>query len=130
ESESVLLAGLLVHGAEVDLFGRGTVPLVSVLDGDEGGRIITSVSVAADGVGAVAATGRTPADIPIVAAVARSAGGKVRVALTGVASAPVEVDATDPAKGLSPPGDFRGSSAYRLHLATVLCGRVVAVVSS
>ena len=94
-----------------------------------GSRLVTSVSVAVDGEGAVAATGRTPADVPIVAAVARRSGDEVRLALTGVGPYPIEVDTADPTAGLTPTGDFRGSAAYRIHLAGVLSARVLEELS-
>lgn len=130
EPESVLLAGLLVHEARVELTGHGSVLLAELLEQGTGNGIITSVSVAADGHGAIASTARTPADVPIVAAIARSTPDGMRLALTGVAATPVEVDPADPAADLSPPGDFRGSTAYRAHLAALLSKRVLAEVES
>ena len=47
----------------------------------------------------------------------------IRTALTGVADTPVVVDDVD---ALEPPGDFRGSPSYRLHLARVLRRRALA----
>lgn len=125
EGESVLLAGLLVHDAQVALHGQDPIPLAQSLAECVGQRLVTSVSIAVDGAGGVAATGRTPADVPIVAAVGRRSGDGVRIALTGVAPSPVEVDPADPASGLEPVGDFRGSTEYRRHLATVLSARVL-----
>jgi carbon-monoxide dehydrogenase medium subunit len=126
--ESVLTAGLLVHAASVSLHDIGAVPLAALLAEGVGQRIITTVTVQAGGVGAIAATGRTPADVPIVAAVARAADDGVRVALTGVAAVPVLVDTDDPTAGLSPAGDFRGSADYRLHLAATLTQRAIKAV--
>ncbi len=73
---------------------------------------------------ATARTGRTPADVPIVAAVGRHNGDTLLLALTGVASTPRLVDQTD-IEALEPPADFRGSAEYRRHLAAVLIRRVV-----
>lgn len=129
DPESVLLAGLLVHGAVVDLHGQDPLALTASLAECVGQRIVTGVQIEAGGVGAIAATGRTPADTPIVAAVARHHGGDVRVALTGVAAYPVVVSADDPTAGLEPAGDFRGSADYRLHLAATLSARAVQEVS-
>ncbi len=129
ESSSVLLAGLLVHDAEVSLHPDETVALAS-LQRPLQHRIVTGVSIATGGRGAIVATGRTPADEPIVAAVARATDGEVRLALTGVAPAPVLVDPDDPTGGLTPPADFRGSAEYRLHLAATLSARALAQVSS
>ena len=95
----------------------------------EPAAIITEVSVATDGPGTIAVTGRTPADVPILAAVARRAGSKFRLALTGVAATPLLVDPDEPIAGLTPPSDFRGSSDYRLHLAATLAARVVQKLS-
>jgi CO/xanthine dehydrogenase FAD-binding subunit len=125
EADSVLLAGLLVHDAQIALHGQDPIGLGQSLAECVGQRLVTSVSVAGEGVGAIAATGRTPADVPIVAAVARRAGDQVRLALTGVGPYPLEVDPTDPTAGLTPTGDFRGSVDYRIHLAGVLSARVL-----
>ncbi len=76
----------------------------------------------------MAATGRTPADVPIVAAVARSGPSSVAVALTGVASVPVLVDPDAPIAELAPSSDFRGSAEYRLELARVLSARALEAV--
>ena len=129
EADSVLLAGLLVHDATVALHGQDAIPLARSLAECVGQRLVTSVSVAADGEGAVAVTGRTPADVPIVAAVARRSGDEVRLALTGVGPYPLEVDPADPTAGLAPTGDFRGSADYRIHLAGVLSARVLEELS-
>lgn len=126
--ESELLAGLLAHDAVVEIAVTGSgvreLPLADLLGAPGGlhGRVVTSVTVATDGVGAAARTGRTPGDVPIVAAVAhRDTGGRVRVAMSGVAPTPVLVD--DPSS-LQPPGDFRGSTEYRRTVAAVLFDRV------
>ena len=81
---------------------------------------MTTIASQATGV----ATARTPADTPIVAALGRRTDeGALRLALTGVAATPVLVDA-DHLDALDPPGDFRGTPAYRRHLAAVLTARV------
>lgn len=128
-NESVLLAALLALDAEVtvvDASGASAVPIAELLAAPpDRPHLVTDVTVATNGVGAVATTGRTPADVPIVAAVGCACDGAVRVALTGVASVPVLVDPADPVAGLDPPGDFRGSPDYRRELARTLTGRVV-----
>lgn len=127
DPESGLLAGLLVHGAEPTVAtpdGTRSVPLEDHLATPLTGAIITSVSIAVDGEGAFAHTGRTPADTPIVAAAGRVVAGGFRIALTGVAATPVLVDLDD-LSSLDPPGDFRGSPGYRRALATTLTKRVV-----
>ncbi len=123
--DSVLIAALLVSDAQVDLAGADSRPLGALLsDGVPNGAIITSISIAVDGDGASACTGRTPADVPIVSAVARSSATGMVMALTGVAATPVLVAPTDPTAGLEPSGDFRGSAEYRSELARVLASRV------
>lgn len=124
DPDSILVAGLLVHDAVVELHDDDPRPLGRSIDECVGQRIVTAITIDPTGEGAVAATGRTPADEPIVAAVSRAADTGRRLALTGVASSPIEVDVDDPIAGLDPPEDFRGSSRYRRHLATVLADRV------
>ena len=129
ESDSVLLAALLVHHASVELAGGWTGPLQTVLHGGPPpGDLIVGVTVAAGGVTAMAATGRTPADRPIVAALARSDDDGIHLALCGVAPTPELVDPTE-LDHLEPPGDFRGSAGYRRHLASVLSSRVLEELS-
>jgi len=131
--ESVLLAGLLAAGAELELAGAaGSAPVTAaasevLADGLDGTSIITAVTVDGTGDGVIASTARTPADVPIVAAVAASgADGSNRLALTGVAAVPVMVDPDDPTRGIDPPADFRGTAEYRRHLAAVLSARAIA----
>lgn len=129
-SESVFLAGLLVHDAVVEFAGGAQHPLHLVLThGVAKGGIITAVTIATDGETADAGTGRTPADTPIVAAVARSTGLGTTVALTGVAPTPIVVDASNPTAGLNPVGDFRGTPAYRLELARILTARAIGALA-
>lgn len=132
DPESELIAGLLAHDAELTLAapdGTTSLSLGAYLQ-DHPSGIITEVSVESGGAVAAARTGRTPADRPIVAAVARrSADGKVRLALTGVATAPLLIDPAD-IDDLTPPEDFRGSAEYRRHLAAVLADRAVTQLGS
>ena len=129
-SDSLLLAALLAHRGRVALAGPdgaggSEADLGRVLsERVPAGALITAVTIDPTGAAAVAATGRTPADVPIVAAYGRRAGGAVTVALTGVAPVPVLADGSDPVAGLAPEGDFRGSAEYRLELARVLARRV------
>ncbi len=129
--ESELLAGLLAFEATVTVEGADgstTVPLEQLLDNRAmlQGAIITTVRIATDGRAAIERTGRTPADVPIVAAVARRTGdGSLRLVLTGVAETPTVVDPAHLAS-LDPPSDFRGSSEYRSSLAMILARRVTA----
>jgi CO/xanthine dehydrogenase FAD-binding subunit len=126
-SESVLYATLLTLGAQLDLHGPSSRLLAD--PPTEPTELILSVTVETGGVFAIAATGRTPADDPIIAAVARNDGGAISVALTGVAATPILVDPEAPAAGLDPPADFRGSAMYRRHLATVLAARAIGEVA-
>jgi aerobic carbon-monoxide dehydrogenase medium subunit len=126
DAESVLTAALLICDAHVELAGADAVSLAGLLSsGVPTGSIITAITIDPSGTIADAATGRTPADVPIVAAVARSSATGVTIALTGMAATPVVVDADNPTAGLTPPGDFRGSTTYRLELARVLTNRVI-----
>ena len=130
-AESLLLAGLLAHDARVELAGPGDAgpsdrSLAELLAaGLPRGSLITAVTVVPSGRTATARTGRTPADVPIVAAYGRRVEGFVAMALTGVGDHPVLVDVYDPTAGLDPAGDFRGSREYRLHLAGTLTARVM-----
>jgi CO/xanthine dehydrogenase FAD-binding subunit len=123
--DSLLLAGLLVHEAEVERHGAASAALAAALADGPGG-LVTAVTAALGGTGHVAVTGRTPGDDPIVGAVGRrTPDGRLLLALTGVAATPVLVDPDDPTAALDPPGDFRGDADYRRHLAGVLAARVV-----
>lgn len=134
DPESELLAGLLVHEAVVTIVGASGEAnrvladvLADVLAAGSIPGIITAVSIETRGTTVAARTGRTPADRPIVAAVARRVGGlPPLLALCGVAATPIVVDEIT---ALDPPDDFRGSSEYRRHLAEVLSARVTADVS-
>ena len=125
--ESLLLAGLLAHDAQVELAGPASERSLAELfaAGLPQGSLITAITVDASGCTATARTGRTPADVPIVAAYGRRIEGFVAMALTGVADHPVLVDVHDPTAGLEPAGDFRGSSEYRLHVARTLTARAM-----
>lgn len=125
DPDSVLLAGLLAYGAEVHCHGHEPAPLEAFLADGPGDRLVTAVSLQPDGIGAIAATGRTPADVPIVAAVAHQGEAGLLLALTGVAATPVLAHPSEPAAGLEPVGDFRGSAAYRRHLAETLSARAL-----
>lgn len=133
ETESGLLAGLLAHEATVQIAASGgpsTVLLDDVLTGRESldGALITAVRVTRGDTGAWEATGRTPADTPIVLVAGVRTEDQLRLAATGVGPTPriIDLDAVDT---LEPPNDFRGSAAYRRHLADVLGARVVARLS-
>jgi CO/xanthine dehydrogenase FAD-binding subunit len=128
--ESLLLTALIAADAKVmvqSLAGMMRAFLLDVLVGNVTGFPV-SLTLALDGAVAFAKVGRTPADKPIVAAVARrGADGGLRLALCGVADTPILVS-PDALDGLSPAGDFRGSSAYRKQMTAVLSQRVLSQV--
>jgi len=130
DPESELVAGLLVHDTGVTIAtgdGPHTVALPDYLAAPTPG-IITGVTLERGGTAEARRTGRTPADRPIVMAVARRTDdGEVRVALTGIASFPVLV-ASGELAALDPPADFRGTTEYRRHLAETLAARVITAV--
>ena len=125
---SELLAGLLVCGARLRIGsgdGASEVHIEEVLGSGSGG-LITEIVLGCNGAMAHERVARTPADSPIVAAVARRRDdGQVRLALCGVAPTPVLVEPGAVA-GLEPSGGFRGSSEYRRRLAVTLSERVLA----
>jgi CO/xanthine dehydrogenase FAD-binding subunit len=130
--ESELLAALLVFEAEVSIQskqGAQQMLLVEFLQDVPAaldGGIVTAVSLATSGKTASARVARTPADQPIVAALVRLAPeGQLHLALCGVANTPILVDPNNVKATVNPPGDFRGSSAYRRQMAAVLAQRVV-----
>jgi probable selenate reductase FAD-binding subunit len=130
DPESEFLAGLLAHEAAVTVQSRSgsqTLPLSEFLQDVEAGLqggLLTGVTVTTGGETAHARVARTPADTPIVAAVARREGGELSLALCGVAATPVPV-APDEVDNLDPPADFRGSSEYRKAMARLLTQRVI-----
>lgn len=135
--ESELLAALLAHDAVVHLTGPAGHEAIALgeLETDPALRpadaLVTSIEIATTGTAVAARVGRTPADTPIVAAVARrTPDGVVRLALSGVAAAPVLVADLDAVAALDPPGDFRGSGEYRRALALTLATRVVEEVGA
>ena len=76
DPDSVLLAALLVHAAEVHVAGpdeTGGAPLANVLrsNGPCHGHLITAVSLTTGGTTVCESVGRTPADTPIVSATGR-----------------------------------------------------------
>jgi CO/xanthine dehydrogenase FAD-binding subunit len=153
DPDSELLASLLVHDARVHIAHRSgsvEVPLEELLTGLPlaSGRIITAVSIDPRGTSSLMRTGRTTADQPIVAVVARQVDGRRSVAITGVAASPVLLNSTavngesllplgeamaasdlDALSQLDPIGDFRGSSEYRRALARILTARATEAIS-
>ncbi len=129
DGDSLLVAALLVHDATVAFADERLVPLEQVLaDRLSQGDLIVSVSVASGGPTAMAATGRTPKDVPIVAVVGRVGPDDTRLAACGVGPVPQLVTVGSLGQ-LDPPGDFRGTAAYRMHLVKVLTARVLGELS-
>jgi CO/xanthine dehydrogenase FAD-binding subunit len=133
DPESQLIAGLLAHGATVAITGVAGTDEVALSDllanrGTLAGRLITAVGVTVGASGASARAGRTPSDIPIVMVAGFRDGDEVRLAATGVAATPALIDLGH-LDDLDPPADFRGSAAYRRHLAETLGARVLAALS-
>ncbi len=137
DKESELLAALLVFDAQVQVqTGSGVkqTPLTNFLrdvPAALGGGLVVSVTLSTLGKTASDRVARTPADKPIVAALARLGhDGQLRLALCGVANTPVLVDPDNVKAGVNPPDDFRGSKEYRRQMAAILTKRVVNAVNS
>lgn len=129
--ESELLAALLACDAQVEIQtvnGAKTIPLSDFLANISSwldGGLLTAVTVATTGLTAADRVARTPADKPIVAAVARrDDGGEIWLAISGVGPFPILLDPSE-LPYLTPPGDFRGSSEYRKEMANTLAERVL-----
>ncbi len=130
DAESELLAALLVHEASLRLDTPGGTEALALEDflADRPrlleGALILEARFPTGGKTASARVARTPMDRPIVAALGRrTSNGALRLALCGVAEAPVLVEAAG-LETLTPPGDFRGGAPYRAELARVLTERV------
>jgi CO/xanthine dehydrogenase FAD-binding subunit len=130
--ESELLAALLVFDTEVKIQSANGTKNISLahflLDVpsalNEG--LVISVSLSIIGKTASTRVARTPADRPIVAALARLGDdGKIRLALCGVDNVPVLVDPDNVKAAINPPHDFRGSKEYRRQMAATLTQRVM-----
>lgn len=128
EPASEFLAALLAHDAAVEILGRDgirTLALATLFSdlGQLEGRIITAIAIETSGASRAERVGRTRADLPIVAAVARRGNdGQRRLALAGVGPRPLLVSGLG---DLDPPDDFRGSAGYRRTLAAHLAARVL-----
>ena len=119
-TDSVLYAALLALGALVS--STAAEHPVELSSFQTGKAIIIAVHVPLGDVrSGLACVARTPADRPIVAAVAVVAGDATRVAYCGLADRPI-LEGTD-----APPyADFRGSATYRQAMASVLRARALA----
>jgi CO/xanthine dehydrogenase FAD-binding subunit len=131
DAESQLLAALLACGAVVQVASStGTQHLALTDFLVQSATLLrtsipTAVIVDTSGRIAFANVARTPADKPIVAAVARQTpDGQIRLALSGVAATPILLAPND-VENIKPVGDFRGSSAYRRQMAITLSRRVL-----
>jgi CO/xanthine dehydrogenase FAD-binding subunit len=134
--DSQLLAALLVFDAEVKVQTLGDTKQISLANFIRdvptalSGGLVTSISLATMGKTASARVARTPADQPIVAALARlDNDGEVRLALCGVANTPVLVDPDNVKAAVNPSSDFRGSREYRRQMAATLARRVMSEIS-
>lgn len=130
--ESELFAALLVHEAQVrirHLDGEDIVPLDKFTRKVLGDGIVTGVIMKENGQTTRERVARTPADKPIIAVVGRrDDSGTIRLALCGMANRPI-LSSKNGIAELSPPGDFRGSSAYRKKIAEILVERVLSQLS-
>jgi CO/xanthine dehydrogenase FAD-binding subunit len=124
--ESAFVAGLLAHRATVTIAHADSTRTLALAEfvrspGLLDGSVLTAVEVEVPLASAWETVRRTPADAPIVAVVgARYANGVV-LAVAGGAPTPFVLDPTDV---INPPGDFRGSSAYRQEIIRTLIDRV------
>ena len=130
--ESELYAALLVHGASVTIQtidGRQFMPLQDFSQDLVKRGLVISVGLDPGGATADARVARTPADSPIVAAVGRkNEAGDVQLAFCGIGKLPIMANLESLA-GITPPSDFRGSSAYRREMAITLGKRVLEQLS-
>jgi hypothetical protein len=109
--------------------GESTASLNELLaEGCEHTDLILDVSVEIDGESAIERTGRTPEDVPIVGVVGRRSGSRMVLALSGIGALPVLVE-PGALESLQPVDDHRATASYRRHLAEVLTGRVLEVLS-
>ncbi|MBP11548.1 MAG: hypothetical protein CL397_14180 [Acidiferrobacteraceae bacterium] len=129
--QSELLAALLAHGATIrteSATGAEEFDLSQVLVEGADYGLITEVTIETTGIAVAERVGRTPSDNPIVAVVGRQVDGVLTLGIAGIATVPVLADPSLMDE-LEPPGDFRGSTEYRRHLATVLTNRVIKELS-
>lgn len=117
--DSEFYAALLALGASIRATSaEEPQPLAAMVSVD---GIITAIHVPlGPAQGGLARVARTPADRPIVAAVAVVAGDTTRIAYCGLAERPVLEGTDAPAYS-----DFRGSAEYRAAMATVLRKRAL-----
>ncbi len=126
EYDSEFYTALLALDAGVVLHNGEQEQTVQLEDLQSIAGLITAVLIpTAVARGGMARVARTPADRPIVAAVAVQVGGGERIALCGVATRPVLTGAA-----LTPPDDYKGSAAYRLAMAELVAQRARAEIAA
>lgn len=125
ELDSEFYAALLALDAAVVLHDGTQEDTVRLEDLQSIVGLITAVLIPTDSArSGLARVARTPADRPIVGAVAvRTAAGE-RIALCGVAPCPVLLGTE-----LNPPDDFKGSAAYRHAMAEIVVQRARAEIA-
>ncbi len=130
DHESELLAGLVAFGATVDVVGQNgtsnhTLEAILADPTHVDRSVITAVTLDIRGSASAHRTGRTPMDRPIVMVVGvKDAAGHIRLGMTGVSDRVVALSPGQTNR-LAPPGDFRGTSEYRLALVQILTKRVL-----
>ena len=126
--ESILLSGFLALNAEIEINCETWIPLNQFLQSEPLEGIITALRFnipTAESETSFHSVGRTPMDVPIVSGIGYAqSNGNLQVSLTGVSKIPVLVKSDDDIENLDPESDFRGSSAYRKHLASVIFSRI------
>lgn len=140
KANSVLLTALVALDATVYMTEE-TVHISEWLAADDvRPTLVTAITLPLGSGGARHAyqkVSRTPADDPIVGAVAYAENGMMRVAMCGVEHYPILLDELSSVRqtsditgaleqlDLDPPGDHWGSSAYRLAMAKIMGRRVL-----
>ena len=123
DTDSELYAALLALGATVTTTAAdGPQPLATLAASSALEGIISEVQIMLDGQrGALARVARTPADRPIVAALAVRDSSGTRVALCGLGTHPLLSGSP-----IEPYSDFKGSAEYRAAMAGILAQRALA----
>ncbi len=119
EPDSEFYAALLALNAAVVLLAGEEEQTLRLEDLQSVAGLITAVLIpTAPARGSLARVALTPADRPIVAAVAVRTATSECVALCGVAPRPVLLGTE-----LAPPGDFKGSAEYRRAMIDIVVAR-------
>ena len=124
EPDSELYAALLAFDATVTQVVGGQTVTTPLTDLGRIQGLITEVAISlppANLHGGAARVARTPADRPIVAALAVVGPNGVRIGLCGAAPRPILAGMP-----LDPPDDFKGSAAYRRAMVEVVTARALA----